>query len=79
MASCIAIIGIGYCAGRLGLVAKEGGRGIGQFLGNFSLPALLFRQMVTLDFEEVNWTFVIGVLGELPLARTCTCPLQVRC
>ena len=57
---CFAIILIGYVAGRANWITSSQGNGIGTFVGKFCLPALLFKSMVELKFEQVNWYFLLG-------------------
>ena len=59
---CFVIILFGYMAGRMNLISSSHGKGIGAFVSKFCLPALLFKNMCTLDFSEVNWMFLFGVL-----------------
>ncbi|XP_052247244.1 integral membrane protein GPR155-like isoform X3 [Dreissena polymorpha] len=59
---CFAIILAGYIAGRAKLITSSQGKGIGTFVGQFCLPALLFRSMVVLNFSQVNWYFLLGIL-----------------
>lgn len=59
---CFAIILCGYIAGRMNLITSSQGKGIGTFVSKFCLPALLFKNMCTLDFSVVNWMFLLSVL-----------------
>ena len=59
---CFVIILFGYMAGRMNVISSSHGKGIGAFVSKFCLPALLFKNMCTLDFSEVNWMFLLGVL-----------------
>ena len=58
---CFVIIMAGYIGGRVGLISPSQGKGIGVFVGKFCLPALLFRNMVLLNFSQVNWYFLLGI------------------
>ena len=58
---CFVVILAGYIAGRASLITSSQGKGIGTFVGKFCLPALLFRSMVTLNFETVDWYFLLGI------------------
>ena len=58
---CFVIILGGYIAGRASLITSVQGRGIGTFVSKFCLPALLFRSMVTLNFDTVDWRFLLGI------------------
>ncbi|BFY97764.1 hypothetical protein BsWGS_00803 [Bradybaena similaris] len=59
---CFAIIFFGYIAGRAGLVTSVQSNGIGTFVSKFCLPALLFKSMCELNFSQVNWMFLMGIL-----------------
>lgn len=61
LVECFAIILCGYLAGRLSIITPSQAKGVGNFVGTFALPALLFRSMVELNFSSVNWTFVLAV------------------
>ena len=37
-------------------------RGIGIFVGNFALPALIFGALSTIQLHSVNWNFVLSIL-----------------
>ena len=58
---CFVVILAGYIAGRASLITSSQGKGIGTFVGKFCLPALLFRSMVTLNFQTVDWYFLLGI------------------
>ena len=58
---CFTIILAGYVAGRADLITQSQGQGIGTFVGKFCLPALLFKSMVELNFDQVNWYFLLGI------------------
>ena len=55
------VIAAGYIAGRLGTITVSQSEGIGTYIGQFALPALLFRSMCTLDFSNVNWFFLLSI------------------
>ncbi|CAG5127485.1 unnamed protein product, partial [Candidula unifasciata] len=59
---CFVIILSGYIAGRAGLVTSVQSAGIGTFVSKFCLPALLFKSMCELNFSQVNWMFLVGIL-----------------
>ncbi|KAK3108383.1 hypothetical protein FSP39_006715 [Pinctada imbricata] len=62
IAQCFVIILTGYLAGRLNLISSSQGKGIGTFVSTFSLPALLFKNMCILNFGQVDWYFLAGIL-----------------
>ncbi|KAJ8314204.1 hypothetical protein KUTeg_008765 [Tegillarca granosa] len=59
---CFVVIFAGYVAGRMNLISSTQGKGIGTFVSNFCLPALLFKNMCLLDFSKVNWMFLLSIL-----------------
>ncbi|XP_071102549.1 lysosomal cholesterol signaling protein-like isoform X1 [Haliotis cracherodii] len=59
---CFVIILGGYIAGRASIITSTQGKGIGSFVSNFCLPALLFKSMCELNFSSVNWTFLWSIL-----------------
>ncbi|CAL4069876.1 unnamed protein product, partial [Meganyctiphanes norvegica] len=58
---CFFIILCGYMAGRLNLISQTESKGLNTFVGTFSLPALIFKSMATLDFSMVNWLFLLSI------------------
>ncbi|XP_015236870.1 PREDICTED: integral membrane protein GPR155-like [Cyprinodon variegatus] len=59
---CFGIILCGYIAGRADMITENQAKGLGNFVSKFALPALLFKNMVLLDFEDVIWAFLWSVL-----------------
>ncbi|XP_069791874.1 lysosomal cholesterol signaling protein [Narcine bancroftii] len=59
---CFGIILCGYVAGRVNLITSTEAKGLGSFVSMFALPALLFQNMVALDFTHINWIFVCSIL-----------------
>ncbi|KAF3707975.1 Integral membrane protein GPR155 G-protein coupled receptor PGR22 [Channa argus] len=59
---CFGIILCGYIAGRTDIITESQGKGLGNFVSKFALPALLFKNMVLLDFADVIWAFLWSVL-----------------
>ncbi|XP_029314362.1 integral membrane protein GPR155 isoform X2 [Cottoperca gobio] len=47
---CFGIILCGYIAGRANIITSTQAKGLGNFVSKFALPALLFKNMVLLDF-----------------------------
>lgn len=64
---CFGIILCGYIAGRANIITGTQAKGLGNFVSQFALPALLFKNMVLLNFEHVIWSFLLGIL----LAKLC--------
>ncbi|XP_077585917.1 lysosomal cholesterol signaling protein-like [Stigmatopora nigra] len=59
---CFGIILCGYMAGRADIITENQGKGLGNFVSKFALPALLFKNMVLLEFGDVIWSFLWSVL-----------------
>ncbi|XP_062862553.1 lysosomal cholesterol signaling protein [Trichomycterus rosablanca] len=59
---CFGIILCGYAAGRANIITSTQAKGLGNFVSNFALPALLFKNMVLLDFGNVIWPFLWSIL-----------------
>ncbi|NWR93002.1 GP155 protein, partial [Furnarius figulus] len=59
---CFGIILCGYVAGRANIITSTQAKGLGNFVSRFALPALLFKNMVVLNFSNVNWSFLYSVL-----------------
>ncbi|KAG7326963.1 hypothetical protein KOW79_010364 [Hemibagrus wyckioides] len=64
---CFGIILCGYVAGRSEIISAGQSRSLGSFVSCFALPALLFRNMVQLQFANVVWSFLWSVL----IAKVC--------
>lgn len=59
---CFGIILCGYIAGRANIITSTQAKGLGNFVSKFALPALLFKNMVVLDFGNVIWSFLWSIL-----------------
>ncbi|KAM9710140.1 lysosomal cholesterol signaling protein [Menidia menidia] len=59
---CFGIILCGYIAGRTNIITPTQAKGLGNFVSKFALPALLFKNMVLLDFADVIWPFLWSIL-----------------
>lgn len=59
---CFGIILCGYVAGRANIITSNQAKGLGNFVSKFALPALLFKNMVLLDFGNVIWPFLWSIL-----------------
>ena len=62
LVECFGIILIGYVAGRFSWFTTSEGKGISLFLSNLALPALVFKSMVTVNFDLINWKLWSGLL-----------------
>lgn len=47
---------------RADIITESQAKGLGNFVSKFALPALLFKNMVLLDFGDVIWAFLWSVL-----------------
>lgn len=59
---CFGIILCGYIAGRANIITATQAKGLGNYVSRFALPALLFKNMVVLNFYDVNWSFLYSIL-----------------
>lgn len=59
---CFGIILCGYIAGRTNIITSTQAKGLGNFVSKFALPAVLFKNMVLLDFGNVIWPFLWSIL-----------------
>ena len=55
------IILLGFVAGKFSFISDVEARGLGTFVGTFSLPALVFVSLCQLDFTSVNWVFLSAI------------------
>ena len=63
LVACIGVIAAGYGAGRLRIIDTTGAgpAAIGAFVGRFALPALLFRELATLRWKEIDGRLLASV------------------
>ncbi|GFT33656.1 integral membrane protein GPR155 [Nephila pilipes] len=59
---CFAIVFCGFLAGRCNLISTTDIKGLNDFTTYFTLPPLIFLNLVTINFNYVNWLFVLSVL-----------------
>ncbi|CAH6788501.1 Gpr155 [Phodopus roborovskii] len=59
---CFGIVLCGYIAGRANVITSTQAKGLGNFVSRFALPALLFKNMVVLNFSNVDWAFLYSIL-----------------
>lgn len=59
---CFFIIGAGYVAGQLNLLTSTQSAGLSRFISNFALPAIIFKNLVDIQFESVSWQFLASVM-----------------
>eukprot|EP00092_Neocalanus_flemingeri_P013901 GFUD01014996.1.p1 GENE.GFUD01014996.1~~GFUD01014996.1.p1 ORF type:complete len:836 (-),score=188.93 GFUD01014996.1:75-2582(-) len=61
LVQCFGIILLGFVAGKFSFISDVEAKGIGTFVGTFSLPALIFVSLCQLDFQSVNWVFLFAI------------------
>lgn len=59
---CFFIISAGYIAGQLNLLTNAHSIGLSRYIGNFALPAIIFKNLVNVQFQSVSWQFLSSVL-----------------
>ncbi|XP_049456598.1 integral membrane protein GPR155-like isoform X2 [Epinephelus fuscoguttatus] len=74
---CFGIILCGYIAGRADIITESQAKGLGNFVSKFALPALLFKNMVLLDFGDVIWAFLWSVLVAKVMVFVLVCVLTL--
>ncbi|XP_061141515.1 lysosomal cholesterol signaling protein [Syngnathus typhle] len=74
---CFGIILCGYVAGRADVITENQAKGLGNFVSKFALPALLFKNMVLLEFGDVIWSFLWSVLVAKVAVFTLVCVLTL--
>ncbi|KNC25712.1 hypothetical protein FF38_12876 [Lucilia cuprina] len=62
LVQCFGIIICGYIAGRFKIISNAETKGLGTFVGTFALPSLIFLSLVELNWNKVNWTFLLAML-----------------
>ena len=61
LVQCFGIILLGFLAGKFSFISDVEAKGLGTFVGTFSLPALIFVSLCQLDFHSVNWIFLASI------------------
>jgi predicted permease len=59
---CFFIICIGYIAGQLKLLTDSHSIGLSRYVITFALPAVIFKNLVDVQFQSVSWRFLASVL-----------------
>ena len=62
LVECFGIILVGYLAGRFSFISDVEAKGLATFVGTFSLPALIFGNLCTIDVSSMNWRFLLAIL-----------------
>ena len=61
LVQCFGIIFLGFIAGKFNFISDVEAKGLGTFIGTFSLPALIFVSLCQLNFQSVNWVFLSAI------------------
>merc|ERR1719334_1490394 len=67
---------LGWIAGATNIFGTEQSQGISTFVGKFSLPALIFISLATLDFSDINWSFLLAILISKTIIFTIVCIVE---
>lgn len=59
---CFFIIIVGYIAGQLNLLTTSHSVGLSRYISTFALPAVIFKNLVEVQFQSVSWRFLTSVL-----------------
>ena len=59
---CFFIIGAGYIAGQFNLLTNAHSIGLSRYISNFALPAVIFKNLVNVKFQNFSWQFLTSVL-----------------
>lgn len=57
-----------YIAGRLNIISNSGAKGFNTYVGTFALPSLIFLSLSTIDWQTVNWKFLLAILVSKAIA-----------
>ena len=55
-------VALGWAAGSMSLFSQQEARGLGIFVGKFSLPSLIFISLASLNLSNIKWSFLLAVL-----------------
>ncbi|CAF4515639.1 unnamed protein product [Rotaria socialis] len=62
LVQCFFIISLGYIAGQLNLLTSAHSAGLSRYISTFALPAVIFKNLVDVQFQSVSWRFLSSVL-----------------
>lgn len=51
-----------YLAGLLKIISNHETKGLNTFVGTFALPSIIFMSLVQLNWQTVNWMFLLAIL-----------------
>ena len=54
LVECFTIIFLGYVAGRTQIIQPSQAKGLGHYVTYFALPAIVFKSLVEIKFDEVR-------------------------
>ena len=69
---CFCIIGAGYIAGQLNIFSKVHSTGLSRYISNFALPAIVFKNLVNVQFQSVSWQFLASIFIAKAIIFTLT-------
>lgn len=69
---CFALVLAGYVSGRTGLISSSESKGLATFVTYFSLPALIFVNLVTINLSNISWAFVSAIFVSKTLVFVAT-------
>ena len=52
----------GWVAGSLHVLGPQEAKGLALFVGKFSLPALVFISLASLNLDNIKWSFILAIL-----------------
>jgi len=55
-------VGLGWATGAMGVLSPQEARGLGMFVGKFSLPALILTSLIQFDLSTIKWPFLLAIL-----------------
>ena len=52
---------LGWLAGFYKIIPKQESKGLNLFVGKFSLPVLIFVSLASLNFQNIEWSFLVAI------------------
>ena len=53
---------LGWLSGTLGIFGTREAKGLGIFVSKYSLPALIFISLASLNISDIKWSFLLAIL-----------------
>ncbi|CAF3574612.1 unnamed protein product [Adineta steineri] len=72
---CFFIIAVGYIAGGMNLLTNTQSIGLSRYISNFALPAVIFKNLVNVQFQSLSWAFLASVFIAKTIVFICTAVL----